>query len=338
LTVGERVLRAQIAQDQGRLADALAALDDPQSPDPQQGRDAALLSAWRGWIEMDRHHFRTAEVHLKRAVSLEPGRAQARRQLIDLYALQGRPAELAEQAHALDRLETLDFAYLYAWTLSQREGTDLAGQAAMLEDAVVADPNDRTSRLALAECLRKLGRLDQADAALEGLPDGDLDTCLIRARLALDHGNAVAAESLLDSPTALSGHPELAAFRGRLALLRGDAAVALQSFQAAVKALPEGRDVQFGLSQALRLAGQAKAAEPYLKAARDRDHLAWLVRGARGPGSRANPLVLQQIGTACREVGRRDLARAWYRLALSLDPGNTTIQSALDGIEAGGGA
>ena len=173
LTVPERVLRAQIAHDQGRLDEAIAALDDPREAEPQRGPDAALLDAWRGWLEMQRHRFRAAEAHLKRALALEPGRVQARRQLIDLLALQGRSADLAEHAKAPARSGPMDFSYLYVWTLGRREGLDPAEQTELLEDAVQADPDDLASRLALAESLRKLGRLDQADAVLRTLSPTD---------------------------------------------------------------------------------------------------------------------------------------------------------------------
>ena len=336
LMVRERVLRAQIAQERGLLDDALAALNDPEGEEPTQEAEAALLSAWRGWIEMDRHRFRAAETHLKRAVSLQPRRAQARRQLIDLYALQNRPADLHEQARALARLETLDFAYLFAWTLGQREGTDLHGQTAMLQDAVAADPDDRASRLALADCLRRLGKLPQADETLAPLPEADPQARLIRARLALDRGDAAAAEALVGPPETARTHPELAQLRGHLALLRGDAAAALDAFQEAARTLPQSRDVQFGLGQALRLSGQAEAAAPHLKAARERDRLEWLVRGARGADRRTDPAILQQIGAACLAVGRRNLAEGWYRLALSHAPNDPTIQAALAGLKAEG--
>jgi tetratricopeptide (TPR) repeat protein len=328
LTVPERVFRAQVAQDRGRTDDALEALRAPHGGEPQQGPEAALLSAWRGWLEMERHRFRSAEGHLKRALELEPDRAQARRQLIDLYAIQRRQAEAAEQAHRLARSETLEFPYLYLWTLGEREGMDPAEQAAMLEDAVRADPDDRASRLAMVETLRRLGRLDAAEAALEPLSPDDPDTRVLAARIALDRAEVEAAEAILARGTD-HDNVELAVLRGRLAMLREDAATAVRQFQAAIQADPESRDAHFGLGQALRLTGQAEAARPHFQAARDRERLEWLVRGARPPGQRNNPALLQEIGAACLAIGRRDLARAWYRQALHLAPGDARIESAL---------
>ena len=99
LTVSERLLRAQVAQDQGRIDLALTMLDEP--PEPKQGLDAALLAARRGSLEMERSRFRAAEAQLTRALTLDPRRAEARRRLIDLYALQGRSADIATQVPEL---------------------------------------------------------------------------------------------------------------------------------------------------------------------------------------------------------------------------------------------
>jgi len=332
LTVPERVLRAQIAYDRGRLDEAIAALNDRWGGEPQHGPEAALLSAWRGWVEMERHHFRAAEADLKRALALEPGRAQARRQLIDLFTLQGRLADLDEHAKALSRSELMDFSYLYSWTLGQREGLDPAEQAKMLEDAAEADPQDLASRLALAESLRKLGRLDQADTVLKSLSPTDPDVRAITAHVALDQGDVASAEALLILGPKEHDHSCLAQLRGHLALLREDGPAAVKHFQVVLQAAPDSRDAQAGLGQALRLLDQPEAAAPYLKAAHNRDRLEWLVRGARPPARRSNPTVHQEIGAACLAVGRRDQARAWYQLALSQDPTNTQLQSLVSQI------
>jgi tetratricopeptide (TPR) repeat protein len=332
LTVPERLLRAQVARDRGRLDEALAVLEGPR--EPKQGFDAALLTARRGMLEMERRRFRAAEAQLNRALALDPGRAEARRQLIDLYALQGRSAEIATQARALAKAGTLDFFYLYVWTLGQREGLDPAERAEVLERAVEADPDDRVSRLALAECLRRLGRLDQADSTLDSLPRTDPEVRAARARVALDRGDTTRAEALLGTGPDADDHPALAGFRGRLALIRGDAPAAVRQFRLALKADPGDRDTRFGLGQALRLVGDPEAARPHAQAARDHDRLEWLVRGARPRSRRNDPATLREIGMACLALGRRDQARAWYRLGLSRDPDNAELKDALSNISS----
>jgi tetratricopeptide (TPR) repeat protein len=333
LTVSERLLRAQVARDQGRIDLALAVLNEP--PEPKQGLDAALLAARCGSLEMQRGRFRAAESQLTRALTFDPGRAEARRGLIDLYALQGRPAEIATQVRELARAGTLDFFYLYVWTLGRREGLDPAERAELLERAVQADPQDRISRVALAECLRRLGRLDQAGSALDPLPQPDAEARIARARIALDRGETATAEALLGPVSGAGEYPALAMFRGRLALIRGDAPAAVLQFRLALKAAPEDRDAQAGLGQALLLTGDPEAARPYTQAAHDRDRLEWLVQGARSGRRRNDPATLRKIGEVCLALGRRAEAHAWYRLALSRDPDNADLQSALSHIGSG---
>jgi tetratricopeptide (TPR) repeat protein len=331
-TAAERLLRAEVLRAQGRIGEALAALDDPGGP--KRGPEAARLASSRGELEMQRSRFRVAEAELSRAVALDPSRVEARRQLIDLYALQGRPAEIATQARALARSGSLDFSELSVWTLGRREPLDPAQLAMVLGRAVHADPGDRTSRLALAECQRRLGRLDQAVLTLEALPRTDPEARAARARIALDLGDVDGAEALLGGDRDGDDHPALARLRGRLALGRGDAPVAARHFRAALKAAPDDRDSRFGLGQALRLAGDLEAARPHAEAARSRDRLEWLVQGARPPGRRNNPAALQAIGAACLALDRRDEARAWYRLALSYDSDNANLRNALSQIDS----
>ena len=68
-----------------------------------------------------------------------------------------------------------------------------------------SDPDDRASRLALAEDNRRLGRLSEAESALARLPSNDPDARAARVRLALDGGRMdVAADLLAKGP---ADHP-----------------------------------------------------------------------------------------------------------------------------------
>jgi tetratricopeptide (TPR) repeat protein len=326
LSVSERVLRAQVARDRGRLDEAILALDDPTGREPRNGTEEALISAWRGWLEMQRHHLRAAELHLKHALDLQPTRGQARRQLIDLYALQGRFAEVTEHSKQLARSGAMDFTYLYIWTL--REALDPAERAKSLEEAIKADPADRTSRLALSECLRRVGQLDGAEAVLKTLNHADSDVRATMAHIALDRGEISIAETLVTIGPNRLDDPSLAQLRGQLALLRDEPTVAKKQFEAALRAAPDSRESLFGLGQSLRLLNEPQAAAPYLKAAREVEHLEWLVRGAQ-PMRQKDPKALQEIGAACRDAGRREQAHAWYQLAASYDPNNPQLQAIL---------
>ena len=84
-----------------------------------------------------------------------------------------------------------------------------------LERYVDADPDDRWSRLALAENYRRMGRSEDARAALSGLPRSQPEVIDVLARIELDRQAVDEAEQLL--ATGPVDDPQLARLRGRLA-------------------------------------------------------------------------------------------------------------------------
>ena len=250
-TAAERLLRAQVARKQGRRDFALFVLEGVPDSDPEASR---IWSA-RGLIEFEQNRGRAAEADLLRAVALNPTLAEPRQGLIDLYTIEGRPGDLAAQCRALSQAGALDFDRLYLWTLGRRQDVGPAEIAAKLEPMVGNDPTDRWARLALAENLRRLGRLDEALDALDPLPATDPLARAATVRVALDRGEVNRADALLAEGPA--DHPALAQLRGRLALSQGDRA-AVGHYRAALAASPSDRDSLFGLGQALRLAWQAR--------------------------------------------------------------------------------
>ena len=85
-----------------------------------------------------------------------------------------------------------------------------------LERYIEADPDDRWSRLALAENYRRMGRSDDALAALAGLPRDEPEVIDMLARIELDRQDVNKAEQLV--ATGPVDDPLLARLRGRLAL------------------------------------------------------------------------------------------------------------------------
>ena len=330
LMVPERMLRAKVASDRGRVDEALAALDDPQGP--ATGPEAAFIASRRGELEMSRGRSRAAEAELNRALALDPGRVEARRRLIMLYARQGRSAEVAAHASLLASAENLDFRDLYAWTLARNPPLDRTELAEVLGLAVQADPGDRASRLALADCLRRIGRLDQADSTLDALPPTDAAARAAKVQVALDRGDGNRAETLLQGALAGDDRAVLDRLRGRLALSRGDAPSAVRHFRAAPRPRRTTATHTSGLPRPS--AGPAnpgrRAPTPSLLA---QDDLESLVQRARTANHRDDPATLQAIAEACLTLGRRDEARAWYRLALSHDPSNAHLKHALSQLD-----
>jgi tetratricopeptide (TPR) repeat protein len=332
LTVSERLLRSRVASDRGLFDLAIAALENP-SP-PTKGPDAALFASRRGELEVERRRFRAAEAELKRALVLNPRAVDAHRRLIWLYMQQGRSTEIAAQSRAMAKSSSLEFLDLVVWTLARHEPIDQAEVALVLERALLEDPGDRASRLALAESYRRLGRLDEADRALSALPEADPAARAARACVALDRGETSRALALIDSDLEGDDRALVGKLRGRLALSKGDVAAAVQHFRTALEAAPDDRDARFGLSQALRLTGQTEAARPYAELARAHDRLEWLVRNARSPNRRNDPAILQAIANDCLALGRRDEARSWIQHALSLAPEDAGLRKALSQLDS----
>jgi tetratricopeptide (TPR) repeat protein len=335
LTVSERLLRSRVASNRGRIDEAVAALEISHAP--TKGPDAAFIAARRGELELERRRFRAAEAELKRALTLNPRSIDARRHLIWLYMEQGRSTEIAAQSREMARSSSVGFMDLVVWTLARHEPLDHADLAPVLASAIEEDPGDRASRLALAESYRRLGRLDQSNKVLEALPQSDAAARAARARIALDQGDSSRAEALLSSHSDDKHCAELAQLRGRLALARGDYAVAVDHFRLALEAAPDDRDARFGLSQALRLTGQTATARPHADLARTQDHLEWLVRNALSLDRRNDPTKLQAIAGECLTLGRRDEARAWIQQALRLAPDDAGLKKALSQLNSGPG-
>jgi tetratricopeptide (TPR) repeat protein len=329
LSASERLLRAQALRELGRIADAVAALDG------EPGEAVASIEAAQGSLEIERFHLRDAEAALQRALRYDMGLKQARRDLIDIYAAQGRGPEVSAQIAILAGMQDLTFSDLYLWTLGRREDATSARTVAALERAIAADPDDRHSRLALVAGLRHLGQLDAAFAILEALPPSDVEATIERARIAIDNGDDLAVRKLLShvtQGTSAGDHEALgraAEILGRLALVQGQADEASRWFRQAVKALPDDRDALYGLGQSLRLAGKDDEADTFVRAAAARDHLVWLVENARPPSRRDDVRVLREVGDACAAMGRRDQARAWYRKALAGNPLDAELQKTL---------
>ena len=196
-----------------------------------------------------------------------------------------------------------------------------------LEQYIDADPNDRWSRLALAENYRRMGRSDDALAALVGLQRGEPEVIDLLARIELDRQDVDKAEWLI--ATGPPDDPLLARLRGRLALARRDAKSALGHFRIALAGDPLARETLFGLTAALELAGDPKAAGPYHQAAANLDRLNSLVQRAATRGARTDRGLMRRFGAACEALGLNELSRAWYNLAVSSDPLDSESQQAL---------
>jgi tetratricopeptide (TPR) repeat protein len=257
----------------------------------------------------------------------DPNLIDAHKELIYIYGVQLRRREVDAEFRALGRLTRLTHHDLFTWALTHFSSwrSDVADD---LQTFIDADPDDRHSRLALAEVL--LDDPQQADRVLRvlnALPESDPDALAQRVRLAVLLGRLDEAEAML--APAPKDHPGLARARGQLALTRKDAAAAAEHFRVALSSEPYDRVSTFDLGLALKLAGDEPAAAPLLEKAKRLNELYNLVVRVRAPDRENEPPDLMKLGGACEAAGLTEEARHWYLLAVSRDPLDRKAQEAL---------
>jgi len=321
------MLRAQLDIAHGRAEEAVVGL--MRVPDELPMAAQAHLMA--GQVELRRHRARFAEQYFRKALQLNPKLVQAHRELIYILGHQLRRTELNTEFLALSQLTELTFDNVFHWCLMRTALWEPSTALKELLLFVETDPEDRWSRLAIADNYRRMGLIDDAATAIAPLPDSDLDALAIRVMLAIDRHQDDKAEQLLASGPA--GDPTLAKLRGRLALARRDAPSALRCFQVAYAHAPDDRDALLGLVNALTMVGDDKSAAPLRETAKNFELLNSLVQRGAIPNERENPRLLRDLGAACAAAGRDPEARGWYRLAIARDPLDIESQQALFQID-----
>jgi tetratricopeptide (TPR) repeat protein len=321
------VLQSKVDLGLGRPETAL--LDLAKVPDSD--RLGALARYMEGVILLnDLHRALSAEAALRRAVALAPTAVPARQTLCYLYYTLSMKAEFAAQFAVLEAAGAVIFDDVYHACVVMRGGTETQQIVERLKAFLEADPADRRSRLALAEELTRLNRLAEAEQVLSVLPTSDSRAQALCVQMALERGDVRTAQTILAAGP--DRDPDLAPQRGKLALARGDLQTASHEFLIAVTAYPDHRDAVLGLGRALRLAGDRRAAEPYIQAVAERDRLALLLQDLAAPGATHDPRRLHKLGMVCETLHRYPEARAWYRLALASDPSAINTREALDRV------
>ena len=321
-----RLLRAQVA---GALGSTEAAVTELRAiPDEDSLAPLARLS--EGQLKAHRGRLRAAEAAFRATLKLTPQCTQARRELVYIYSVQLRLPELDEQLDALSEQGQLDLQHLLHWGMVRH--TEWAGEHDMvgLKRYLAADPDDRYSRLALAEAQRQPGQTTAALETLAPLSDSDPDARAARAALALASGDLPAAEALLTGVPA--NFPALNRLRGELAMARGDFRAAVGEFRDALGAQPIDPTVKYRLAMALTAVGDRASAEPLLADFRRHNVLGTLLHRAKIEGLNDETLALR-IGLACAGAGRPFEARAWLNWFIARNPLEPRAQAALRRLE-----
>jgi tetratricopeptide (TPR) repeat protein len=323
LTSADRLLRAEIDHELGRDDAALAALGAIPDSDPL----AAQARQLAGSIERQRGRMRYAEAFLREALRLDPELIQARGELVFIYGMQARRAELNEQVRELAARIPLDQSAVFLWTVSNVDIWVNETIRSDLESYLAADPGDRWSRLALAAVLLHQNELDAAEAALAPLAADDLEARALRGRIALDRSRPDEARALLAG--APEDHVGIACVRGKLASRAGDLAEAARQYGIAARLDPTRLEAAQGLALALGRLGRTEEAAEALDRAKRLRALSALLDRAHGSDGRKDRTLPRQLGAACEAIGRLAEAKAWYQIAVNLDPLDDQAQQAL---------
>ena len=312
-TAADALLRAEAKNGGGRTDEAVAILTGVPAADPL----AAQARLRAGQVERERHRLRDAEVAFLDAIRLDPHLIQARRELIFLYGMQARRAELSEQFRALAGFVELTFDDLFFWTTSHQDVWINTAIQPDLERYLAADPADRWSRLALAQVLLKSGQLDEAERVLRPLPSSDAEAMAVRAQIALDRSRRDEAQAILEAAPA--EHPALALVRGQCAMRQNDWPTAVTQLRIAVRLEPCSQEAVRSLALALRQTGNTSEETAFLEQAGRLRTLTGLIERARETAARKDRTLPRRLAAACEAVGLRDLALGWYRLAIRYD-------------------
>ncbi|MDG3002202.1 tetratricopeptide repeat protein [Paludisphaera mucosa] len=317
------MLQGQVAVAQGRIDDAVAML----AKVPDSDRTAANARLLAGQIELRRDRARFAEADLQEALRLDPKLAQARRELIYIYGMQLRRRDLCDQFAALSEISPLTYENLFHWCLVRNCLWEAGEVAKTLGGYLAADPDDRESRLALADNDRRLGLYAEAEEALAPLPEDDPRALAHRVMILMDRQEEDRAEELLKKGP--DDDPELARLRGRVALARRDGPAALRYYRIAYDFDPANRDAVFGLINALELCGRRDQAAPLRRKAEALEAFNSLVQRMATPAGRTDPGIVGQAVQVCTQAGFIPEARAWLKFAIGRDPLDAAAQQAL---------
>ena len=181
--------------------------------------------------------------------------------MIYILGIQSRRREVDAEFRTLSGLTPLTHHDLFTWASDPLHAIGIPDIVEDLDGFIKADPEDRYSRLAVVELLLERPERESYIAAiLEPLPDygpGRAGACASIWRSTW--ADSTRPKRLLAS--APDGHPRISRIRGELALRRHDLDGAIRHFREALSAEPYDRVSPMQLAQALRLKGDAAAAE-----------------------------------------------------------------------------
>lgn len=201
--------------------------------------------------------------------------------------------------------------------------------------ALDRDPTDIASQRGLAEALEKLLRFDEALQAWTVVLDAEPEdgTAVVGRSNALARtGDANTARRDLNAW--LADHPnDLAALEaaGRLELVEGNAAAAIERLTAAIDLRAEDAELRYALGRALRLAGRNDEADEHLAYRQAAEEPLARLRELLNdlPGRPQDPDIRAEIGELTYRWKSREEGLQWCAAALDLDPEHAAARDLL---------
>lgn len=331
-------LRAQAALNLGdKLAAArLLARIPPSAPEAVEARLA------QGRLLLEAFRLQDAEAAYRDCLRIDPGSDAARLALIAILAVQHRSRDYEAEAWALfhrggEPIKALRLLAEAAPTIPPDTFARTADLGDVLRRCLAADAADVHTRLALARFERGRGDIDEALRLIEpclrtppAVPEAELEwaACL------LDEGEPDRLRPLFENPAdSVRGLASFWLLRGEWARRQGLDDEALRSYREAVRLDPRSADAHYRLGLALRDGGPeaARHMEIARKARALKDAVAQVSDKSREPAQ------FVHLGRLCAELGRDREARAWFALALRVDPDHDEARAAYMALDPGRG-
>ena len=243
--------------------------------------------------------------------------------------MQSRRAELNAEFRALSELSPLTFDDVFRWCLTRNTIWEPSEIVEMTTRCLRADPDDRWSRLALADAPATARtarrRRSRAGPASPSDPEARVLRVGDRARPRRRAGRRVAPGRGAGRPS----RPGPAPRPDRPGPARRPRA--LRHFRAAYEPTPT-------TATPLRPGqcaddGRQRSRSAATSGARH-DRLGTLIQRVPAPGATNDPKLLDHLRAACDAVDRLPEARAWYNIAVERNPFDTEAQQALYRLDA----
>lgn len=331
-----RYLKRQPADGQALLMGAELAIDRPK-PDPNRALDLlsrvpSSESLLQAQVQLDRgkalyrlDRYDQAEAAWTKALEIDPTIPEAGWALLDLYYVQGRPADAHRLAMRLFAVEPDPHDRVHLLLELTRQDVEPSAPGSIVqwyEPVVRKDPGQMHASLALGLALvhdsRAEAGLNVLRTAVKEHPDSREAWAALCDGLGDANQHDELAQTVGRLPAVWADDVHFAKHRGLVAQNRRDWEVAAHEYRLAYEADPHDHEVLYRLSQALRHAGKKRDADEMDARSRSFESAREAIREVYNQanetpslGLRPYPELCERLAELRSQMGRADEARAW---------------------------